>query len=80
MTELLHVETARIPDRDKLLGLLRIEGIEASPVGEVEIEVPIEDGSGDHLLGEVETAIMQLGAPFVPTKHADVIYIRPPVG
>ena len=80
MTEMLHVEAARIPDRDKLLGLLLINGIDAKPVGEVEIEVPIEDGGGDDLLGEVETAIMQLGAPFVPTKHEDVIYIRPPVG
>ncbi|HEV8248993.1 MAG TPA: hypothetical protein VGQ15_03385 [Gaiellaceae bacterium] len=84
MTEMLHVEAARIPDRDKLLGLLLINGLEAKPVGEVEIEVPCGDGNaeaaGDDLLGEVEAAIMQLGAPFVPTKHDDVIYIRPPVG
>lgn len=84
MTELLHVEAARIPDRDKLLGLLQIHGVEARPVGEVEIEVPCADGDAEHacedLLGEVETVIMQLGAPFVPTKHEGVIYIRPPVG
>ena len=80
MTERVHVEAARIPDRDKLLGLLLIHGIEAKPVGEVEIEVPVDDGTGDNLLGEVEAAIMQLGAPFVPTKHEDVIYIGPPVG
>ena len=80
MADLVHVEAARIPDRDKLLGLLLINGIQAKPVGEVEIEVPVDDGTGDELLGEVETAIMQLGAPFVPTKHDDVIYIRPPVG
>ena len=80
MTELVHVEAARIPDRDKLLGLLLIDGIDAKPVGEIEIVVEIGEGSGDELLGEVETAIMQLGAPFVPTKHEDVIYIRPPVG
>ena len=80
MNETVHVEAARIPDRDKLLGLLLIEGIDAKPVGEIEIVVEIGDGSGDELLGEVETAIMQLGAPFVPTKHEDVIYIRPPVG
>jgi hypothetical protein len=24
--------------------------------------------------------VMLIGAPFVPTKHEDVIYIRPPVG
>jgi hypothetical protein len=80
MTEMVHVEAARIPDRDKLLGLLLIDGIDAKPVGEIEIVVRIGDGGGDELLGEVETAIMQLGAPFVPTKHEDVIYIRPPVG
>jgi hypothetical protein len=84
MTEPLHVEAARIPDRDKLLGLLLINGVDAKPVGEVEIEVPCGDGNadvaGEDLLGEVEAAIMQLGAPFVPTKHEGVIYIRPPVG
>jgi len=84
MTEMLHVEAARIPDRDKLLGLLLIHGIDAKAVGEVEIEVPYDDGNADiagaDLLREVETAIMQLGAPFVPTKHEGVIYIRPPVG
>jgi hypothetical protein len=80
MPEMVHVEAARIPDRDKLLGLLLIDGVDAKPVGEIEIVVEIGDGSGDELLGEVETAIMQLGAPFVPTKHEDVIYIRPPVG
>ena len=84
MTEMLHVEAARIPDRDKLLGLLLISGVDAKPVGEVAIEVPCGDGNADvagaDLLGEVEAAIMQLGAPFVPTKHEGVIYIRPPVG
>jgi hypothetical protein len=84
MATMLHVQAARIPDRDRLLGLLLINGIEASSVGEVEIEVPCSDGNagpaGDELLAEVETVIMQLGAPFVPTKHEDVIYIRPPLG
>ena len=84
MTEMLHVEAARIPDRDRLLGLLKIHGIDARAVDEVGIEVPCGQGQTgqacDELLGEVETAIMDLGAPFVPTKHEDVIYIRPPVG
>jgi hypothetical protein len=84
VTENLHVEAARIPDRDRLLGLLLINGVEAKPVGEVEIEVPLgeenADIAGNDLFGEVEAAIMQLGAPFVPTKHEGVIYIRPPVG
>jgi hypothetical protein len=83
MTETLHVEAARIPDRDRLLGLLRINGIEAVAVDEVGIEVPCGDGNADQacedLLGEVEAVIFDLGAPFVPTKHEDVIYIRPPV-
>jgi hypothetical protein len=84
MTEMLHVEAARIPDRDKLLGLLQIHGIDAQPVGDVEIEVPCADGgmaeACDDLLGSVEAVIFDLGAPFVPTKHEAVIYIRPPVG
>lgn len=84
MTTTMHVQAARIPDRDRLLGLLLVNGIDARPVGEVEIEVPYVDESsaeaGDRLLGEVEAVIMGLGAPFVPTKHEAVIYIRPPVG
>jgi hypothetical protein len=84
MATTLHVRAARIPDRDRLLGLLLINGIDANPVGEVEIRVPCSDADSDlaceDLLDEVETAIMDLGAPFVPIKHEDVIYIRPPVG
>jgi hypothetical protein len=84
MATTLHVQAARIPDRDRLLGLLLINGIEANPVGEVEIQVPCGNRDSElaceGLLAEVETAIMDLGAPFVPTRHEDVIYIRPPVG
>ncbi len=84
MAPTLHVQAARIPDRDRLLGLLQINGIEGNAVGEVEIEVPCGDMDSDQacddLLGDVEAVIMDLGAPFVPTKHEDVIYIRPPVG
>ncbi|MBD0338322.1 MAG: hypothetical protein ICV67_03445 [Thermoleophilia bacterium] len=84
MGEMLHVEAARIPDRDRLLGLLKINGIDARAVDEVGIEVPCDgDDAGlacEELLGEVEAAIFDLGAPFVPTKHEGVIYIRPPIG
>ena len=84
MATTLHVQAARIPDRDRLLGLLQINGIEATAIGEVEIEVPCSDADSDRacdqLLGDVEAVIMDLGAPFVPTKHESVIYIRPPVG
>ena len=84
MTEMVHVEAVRIPDRDRLLGLLKIAGIDARAVDEVGIEVPCNDGDSeracDDLLGDVEAAIMDLGAPFVPVKHEDVIYIRPPIG
>ena len=75
----IQVEAARIPDRDKLLELLRDAGLEAEAEGEVDIVVPCEDG-GEELLSTVEHVIMQIGAPFVPIKHEDVIYIRPPVG
>jgi hypothetical protein len=75
----IQVEAARIPDRDKLLELLREHGLDAQPEGEVDIVVPCEDG-GDELLSYVEGIVMQIGAPFVPIKHQGVIYIRPPVG
>ena len=42
MTEMVHVEAARIPDRDRLLAELREAGLDARAVGEVEIEVPLE--------------------------------------
>jgi hypothetical protein len=79
MSGTIQVEAARIPDRDRLLTLLRDGGLEARPKGEVEIVVPGNDG-GDDLLSYVEGVIMEIGAPFVPIKHEGVIYIRPPVG
>ena len=79
-----HVEAARIPDRDRLLFELREAGLDARAVGEVEIEVPCrsEDEAevSDNVYYQVERTILSIGAPFVPTKHEDVIYIRPPVG
>jgi hypothetical protein len=84
MTEKVHVEAARIADRDRLLGLLKIKGIDARATGEAGIDVPCGDGESEQareeLLGDVEAAIFDLGAPFVPTKHENVIYIRPPIG
>jgi hypothetical protein len=77
-----QVEAARIPDRDRLLGLLEAEGLDAQAVNEIGIEVPCSlDGEGacDDVLASVEAVIMDLGAPFVPIKHDGVIYIRPPV-
>jgi hypothetical protein len=47
----------------------------------VSIEVPISgdvEAASDELLAQTEKVIMSLGAPFVPTKHEGVIYIRPP--
>jgi hypothetical protein len=40
MSESVHVEAARIPDRDRLLEELREAGLDARPVDEVSIEVP----------------------------------------
>ena len=76
MDESARVEAARIPDRDRLLQELREAGLDAHPVDEVVIEVRASD---DELLAEVEGMIESLGAPFVPTKHDGVIYIRPPL-
>jgi hypothetical protein len=70
------IEAARIPDRDRLLNELREAGLEAEPVGEVEIQV--QAGAEDEVYSRVEDMIMSLGAPFVPMKHEGTIYIRPP--
>jgi hypothetical protein len=81
VTETVHVEAARIPDRDRLLATLQEHGLPARPLGEVEIEVPLEDDEpGDEVYAQVEQVVMTLGAPFVPIKHEGVIYVRPPVG
>ena len=71
------IQAARIPDRDRLLKELQDAGLDAKPVGEVEIEVRSEDS--DEVLEQVEGMIMSLGAPFVPVKHEGVIYVRPPL-
>jgi hypothetical protein len=78
VTEHIPIQAARIPDRDRLLGELRDAGLEAKPVGEVEIEV--ESGDDDEVYSRVESMIMSLGAPFVPIKHEGRIYVRPPIG
>ena len=75
----IDVHAARIPDRDKLLELLRGSGLEAEPRHELEIEVKAEHEDGE-VFREVEGLILQIGAPFVPIKHEGVIYVRPPVG
>jgi hypothetical protein len=83
MSDTVQVEAARIPDRDRLLEELREAGLEARPVDEVGIEVPVEgqpDEIVDELFAHAESVIMSIGAPFVPIKHEGTIYIRPPVG
>jgi hypothetical protein len=82
VSETVHVEAARIPDRDRLLQELREAGLDAQPVEEVCIEVLCGDDSEaacDELLAHAESVITTIGAPFVPIKHDGVIYIRPPV-
>ena len=79
--EAVHVEAARIPDRDRLLQELRDAGLEAKPVGELDIEVAVSgnDGAADEVFALAEDTIMRIGAPFVPIKHEGTIYIRPPL-
>ena len=81
MTEHIPVHAARIPDRDRLLEELREAGLEARPIGEIEIEVTTDDLESDErdVYALVERMIMSIGAPFVPIKHEGVIYIRPPL-
>jgi hypothetical protein len=83
MSSTIHVEAARIPDRDRLIEELEAHGLEAKADGEVGIEVPTdgdEQQVSDEVFHQVEDVIMRIGAPFVPIKHEGVIYIRPPVG
>jgi hypothetical protein len=75
----IQVEAARIPDRDELLSLLREHGLEAEPENEVGIVVRNQDGDRA-VYATVEELVIRIGAPFVPIKHEDVIYVRPPVG
>jgi hypothetical protein len=79
MPRTVRVEAARIPDRDRLLGALREEGLDAEPEDEVGIVVPAGEASGE-LFHQVEGVVFSVGAPFVPIQHEGVIYIRPPVG
>jgi hypothetical protein len=82
MDETVQVEAARIPDRDRLLAELRESGLDARPVDEVGIEVPLEgkaEEAADEVLAHAESVIMSIGAPFVPIKHEGTIYIRPPL-
>jgi hypothetical protein len=82
MPENIPVHAARIPDRDRLLGELREAGLDARPIGEVDIEVPYGDGSPEavhDVYSQVEGMIISLGAPFVPIQHEGVIYVRPPI-
>jgi hypothetical protein len=79
--EALHVEAARIPDRDRLLRELEEHGLEAHVDGEVGLAIPCVDAGRacDEVLSYVEDVVMRIGAPFVPIKHDGVIYVRPPL-
>ena len=80
MAGTIDVHAARIPDRDKIVELLREHGVDAQPHGELDIEVPCsdEDSACDELLSHVEGLVMDLGATMIPIKHEGVIYLRPP--
>jgi hypothetical protein len=75
----IDVHAARIPDRDRLLELLREHGLDARPNGELEIVVETSETDGQ-VFHEVEALIVDIGAPFVPIQHEGAIYVRPPVG
>ena len=81
MTEHIPVHAARIPDRNRLLQELREAGLDARPIGEIEIEVSTDDAATgeSEVYALVEQMIMSIGAPFVPIKHDGTIYIRPPL-
>ena len=61
---------------------LRQAGLDARPVDEVGIEVPLEAGddeAADQVVAHAESVIMRTGSSFVPIKHEGTIYIRPPL-
>ncbi len=81
--DVLHVQAARIPDRDRVLKLLEEHGHDAHAVGEVRIDVVVggdSQTSATEVLHDVEEAVMDIGDSFVPVKHQGVIYLRPPIG
>ena len=83
MEQVVQVEAARIPDRDRLLKTLTEHGHDARPVDEVGIAVHYPSGNKDmsrEVYRYVEDDVMSLGSPFVPMKHEGVIYLRPPIG
>jgi len=83
MSNLIHLEAARIPDRDRLLETLVSRGQDARPVDELGIDVRCTNGAEQasrDIFGDVETTVLALGEPFVPIKHEGVIYLRPPIG
>ena len=77
MADTIDVHAARIPDRNRLVDLLRDHGLTAEPHGELDIVVTDE---GSDLFGYVEALVLDLGATMIPFKHEGVIYLRPPVG
>ena len=82
MSNTIQVSAARIPDRDRLLREREEAGLKAKAVDELGIAVKCSAGDDvpNEVFAHVERVIMSIGAPFVPTKYEDVIYIRPPVG
>jgi hypothetical protein len=77
------LHAARIPDRDRMVSLLREHGLEPEPHGELEIRIPCEDedtAACDDLFAYVESVVLDLGATMIPIQHDGVIYLRPPVG
>jgi hypothetical protein len=76
-----QMEAARIPDRDRMMEILREHGFDPRPVDEVGIEVPCDDAAhtSDEVFGYVEGLVIELGDPFVPIKHEGVVYLRPPI-
>ena len=83
VAESIDVRASRIPDRNRLLHELTEAGLDAHPVGEVDIEVRCRTGRAEmsnDIFRRVEEMVMRVGSQFVPIKHDDVIYVRPPVG
>ena len=79
MSDTIQVEAARIPDRNKLVELLREHGLDAQPENEVSIIVPCDDDGGE-LFSYVEGLIMISARPSFRSSTRAWMDIRPPVG
>ena len=85
MADRIHVELARIPDRERLLEALAERGVEARATdtdGRLGVEIPCDDGDPERpcadVAGELEGWLDEIGLQLVPMETDDGLFLRPP--